>query len=268
MYANSSTQEAAREEYYSSLTGRWTAPSGITNGFQRLSASKLTSIGADAIIAANLLNQSHMEFLYESAFYPGGPTFSSGSASSNPTSSQAYYYPQSNESYFSLTAQTLVALSRGNVTLKSTSVYDDPNINPNYYADPTDRAIAINAFRDLRTLLAHPRLQEYTIGPDNGEVLPGVGNVPVDADEDTIFDFIKANTIPNWHASGTCQMRPEADGGVVDSRLRVYGVQGLRVIDVSIMPVLPDVNVVGPVYMVAERGAEILKEDWGVGGGE
>lgn len=58
-------------------------------------------------------------------------------------------------------------------------------------------------------------------------------------------------------------MLPEEDDGVVDSRLRVYGVEGLRVIDVSIFPVLPDVNLVGPVYMVAERGAEINKEDWG-----
>jgi choline dehydrogenase len=268
MYANASTQEAAREEYYSSLSGRWTAPSGITNGFQRLSESKLRSIGAEAIITAGLLNQSHMEFLWENSYYPGGPSFFS--SATNPTDSQAYYYPQSNESYFSLTAQTTVALSRGNISIRSTSMYDDPLINPNYYADPTDRIMAINAFRDLRTLLAHPALQAHAIegsSGDNGEVLPGLDNVPLDADEDTIFEFIKANTIPNWHASGTCQMLPEADGGVVDPRLRVYGVEGLRVIDVSIMPVLPDVNVVGPVYMLAERGAEIVKEDWGVGSG-
>jgi choline dehydrogenase len=209
-----------------------------------------------------------MEFLWENSYYPGGPSFFS--SATNPTDSQAYYYPQSNESYFSLTAQTTVALSRGNVSIRSTSMYDDPLINPNYYADPTDRVMAINAFRDLRTLLAHPALQQYAIEGeegDNGEVLPGLANVPVDADEDTIFEFIKANTIPNWHASGTCQMLPEEDGGVVDSRLRVYGVDGLRVIDVSVMPVLPDVNVVGPVYMLAERGAEIVKEDWGVLGG-
>jgi choline dehydrogenase len=262
LYANASTQEAAREEFYESLTGRWTAPSGITNGFQRMSAEKLNSIGAGAIVEAGLVNQSHMEFLYENSYYPGGPSFFS--SATNPTDSQAYYFPQSNESYFSLTAQTTVALSRGSVSLKSMSVYDDPDIDPNYYADPTDRAIAINAFRDLRKLLAHPALSRFTIGPHNGEVLPGLDNVPEDADDDTIFQFIKANTIPNWHASGTCQMLPEADGGVVDARLRVYGVQGLRVIDVSIMPVLPDVNVGGPVYMVAERGAELVKEDYGV----
>jgi choline dehydrogenase-like flavoprotein len=57
-------------------------------------------------------------------------------------------------------------------------------------------------------------------------------------------------------------MRPEADGGVVDPRLRVYGVEGLRVIDCSIIPVLPDVNILAAVYMIAEKGAEMIKEDW------
>lgn len=266
MYANASTLEAAREEYYESLSGRWTAPSGITNAFQKMTEKELRDIGAEAIVEAGLVNQSHMEFLYENSYYPGGPTFSSDTAQAAGDSA-SYYYPQSNESYFSVTAQTLVALSRGNVTLKSTSVYDDPNINPNYYADPADRAIAIKAFKDLRKLIAHPAMSQYSVGPDNGEVCPGLDKVSEDADDDTIFDYIKANTIPNWHASGTCQMLPEEDGGVVNSRLQVYGVEGLRVIDVSIIPVLPDVNVVGPVYMLAERGAEILKEDYGVDNG-
>lgn len=260
MYANASNLEAAREEFYDSLSGRWTAPSGITNGFQHMTEQELRGIGAGAIVEAGLLNQSHMEFLYENSYYPGGPTFIADT-------DQAYFYPQADESYFSVTAQTLVALSRGNVTIKSTSVYDDPNINPNYYADPTDRAIGIKAFKDLRKLIAHPALSQYAIGPNNGEVCPGLDKVPEDADDDTIFEYIKANTIPNWHASGTCQMLPEEDGGVVDSRLKVYGVEGLRVIDVSIIPVLPDVNVVGPVYMIAERGAEIIKEDYGYGSG-
>ena len=265
MYENSSTLEAAREEFYRSLSGRWTSPSGITNAFQKMTEEELRRIGADAIIEAGLLNQSHMEFLYENQFYPGGPTFFPDTAQVA-ADTGSYYWPQANESYFSLTAQTLVALSRGNITLKSTSAYDDPNINPNYYADATDRSIAIKAFKDLRRLLAHPALSVFTIGPNNGEVCPGHDHVPDDADDDTIFEYIKANTIPNWHASGTCQMLPEENGGVVNSRLQVYGVEALRVIDVSIIPVLPDVNVAGPVYMIAEKGADIIKEDWGVAG--
>ena len=83
-----------------------------------------------------------------------------------------------------------------------------------------------------------------------------------DDDEEAIFDYVKANTIPNWHASGTNQMLPEADGGVVDPRLKLYGVDGLRIVDCSIIPVLPDVNIVGPVFMIGEKGAELIREDW------
>lgn len=57
-------------------------------------------------------------------------------------------------------------------------------------------------------------------------------------------------------------MLPEADGGVVDPRLKVYGVDGLRIVDCSIIPVLPDVNIVGPVFMIGEKGAELIREDW------
>lgn len=58
-------------------------------------------------------------------------------------------------------------------------------------------------------------------------------------------------------------MLPRKDGGVVDSQLRVYGVKGLRVIDCSIIPFLPDVNIIGPVIMIGEKGAEILKAEYG-----
>lgn len=58
-------------------------------------------------------------------------------------------------------------------------------------------------------------------------------------------------------------MRPKDDGGVVDPRLRVYGVKGLRVADCSIIPVLPDANIVASVYMIGEKAAQMIREDWG-----
>lgn len=58
-------------------------------------------------------------------------------------------------------------------------------------------------------------------------------------------------------------MRPLEDGGVVDPRLKVYGIQNLRVADSSIIPLLPDVNIQGPVFMIGEKAAQMIREDWG-----
>jgi len=109
--------EAAQAEFYANDSGPYTAPSGITNGFQQLSSAELISIGASAIVDQGLVNRSHVEYLYESIFYPSGPT--------------PQYKPLTNETYISLTASGLVALSRGNITLRSSSMSDAPVINPN-----------------------------------------------------------------------------------------------------------------------------------------
>lgn len=236
----------AQDEFYANRSGRYTAPSGITNGFQKLSEAELRAIGAEEIITRNLANQSHIEYLFEPIWYPGGPT--------------PYYTPRGNESYISVTASSMVALSRGNVTLRSASMAEFPSINPNYYAHPVDRTIAIQSFKYLRKILAHPALSRYTLGPNHGELSPG--GALADDDDAAIWEYVKSNTIPNWHASGTNQMLPLEDGGVVDPRLRVYGIDRLRVVDCSIIPVLPDVNILGPVYMLAEKGAQLIREDW------
>ncbi|CBX90569.1 similar to glucose-methanol-choline oxidoreductase:GMC oxidoreductase [Plenodomus lingam JN3] len=245
----SRTPESLREAqtlFYNNLTGPYTAPSGVTNGFQKLNESQLREIGAEAIIEAGLANQTHIEYLFESVWYPWIPT--------------PFWAPLPNESYISITASSMVQLSRGTVTLRSASMSDSPLINSNYYADPTDAVIGIESFKYLRKILRHPALQQFTLGDFNGEVSPGPE--VADDDHEAILEYIKANTIPNWHATGTNQMLPEEDGGVVNSKLQVYGVDGLRVIDCSIVPVLPDANILASIYMLAEKGAEMIREDW------
>ncbi|EMD59246.1 hypothetical protein COCSADRAFT_41121 [Bipolaris sorokiniana ND90Pr] len=238
---------AAQTKFYQNLTGPYTAPSGVTNGFQKLSEDELRSIGAEAVIQAGLANQSHVEYLFESVWYPWIPT--------------PYWSPRSNESYISVTASSLVQLSRGTITLRTGSMSDAPLIDSNYYADPTDAAVGIASFKYLRKILRHSALSQFTIGPNSGEVSPGAA--VADDDDDAILAYIKANTIPNWHATGTNRMLPKDQGGVVDSKLKVYDVDGLRVIDCSIVPVLPDVNILASIYMVAEKGAELIREEWG-----
>ena len=70
-------------------------------------------------------------------------------------------------------------------------------------------------------------------------------------------------TMKFWHASGTCAMLPREKGGVVDEKLSVHGVQGLRVVDASVFPVIPDAHTVAPTYMIAEMAAAIIKEEYG-----
>ena len=228
--------QAAQAAFFANTSGPFTGGPGITNGFQRLTAAQLTETGADAVVAAGLANQSHVEFSYEAAWYPPVPT--------------KYFAPAKNGNYISLTASSMAPLSRGNVSITSGMITDPPVISPNYLTESADRALALHAFRDLRRVLAHPALAALTVGPAGGEVGPGAA-VQSDAD---ILDYIKATTIPNWHAAGTNQMRPRQDGGVVDARLRVHGVKGLRVVDCSVIPLLPDVNIQGTVYMGCRGG--------------
>ncbi|KAF3000872.1 hypothetical protein E8E13_007634 [Curvularia kusanoi] len=236
----------AQTLFYTNLTGPYTAPSGITNGFQKLTEQQLRDINASAVIDAGLANQAHIEYLFETVWYPWIPT--------------PFWAPLPNESYISVTASSMVQLSRGTVTLRTASMSDKPLVDSNYYADPTDGAIGIASFKSLRKILRHRALQEFTVGDFYGEVSPGPA--VSDDDDEAILEYIKANTIPNWHATGTNQMLPLEKGGVVNPRLQVYGVDSLRVIDCSIVPVLPDVNILASIYMIAEKGAEMIKEDW------
>ena len=89
------------------------------------------------------------------------------------------------------------------------------------------------------------------------EIIPGVG---VDGDEALLEDFRKrADTV--YHPTSTCIMGPDAANSVVDARLRVHGVQGLRVIDASIFPTITSGNTNAPTVMVAEKGAVMIIED-------
>ncbi|PVH90648.1 GMC oxidoreductase [Periconia macrospinosa] len=239
----SKLQQATRE--YKEAKGPLTAPVGLAFGFEKISSDTLNSIGASALTALNRSDQAHVEYLYETIYYPNLPT-------------PYYSSKEYNTSYVSFTAAILAPTSRGTVSALSNSLSDPPQIDPQYYTTPEDRALAIYSFKALRKLLAEFATHNFTIGPNNGEVAPGPN---VQSDEE-ILDYIRETAAPVWHASGTCAMLPREKGGVVDEKLRLYGVQRLRVVDASVFPVIPDAHTMAPTYVVAEMAAGIIKGEY------
>ncbi|KAK5741183.1 hypothetical protein LTR17_004123 [Elasticomyces elasticus] len=143
-------------------------------------------------------------------------------------------------------------LSRGwvNITSRDTNVL--PLINPNQLSHPTDRELAVQAFKRARSFFDTSAMQPILLE----QYMPGA-NVTSD---DQILQYIMASSYQNWHASCTCKMGRENDSmAVVDSHARVIGVERLRVVDASAFALLPPGHPESTVYVLAEKiAAEIL----------
>jgi choline dehydrogenase-like flavoprotein len=142
----------------------------------------------------------------------------------------------------------------GTLTLRSADPRDPPHINFRQWVEGGDhdvRAVA-DGVRFVRRL--NDRLR--ALGNAVTEVLPG----PSVASDAQVAQHVRLNA---WghHACGTCRIGPEADGGVVDSRFRVHGVTGLRVVDASVFPSIPGFFIVSAVYMIGEKAADAILED-------
>lgn len=142
--------------------------------------------------------------------------------------------------------------SRGSISIRSADVADPVEIDANWWGDPADKAFMIRMVRLVRRYMRQPALARFV----GEEVVPGAA---IETDEQ-IGEALEWLTSPGIHATGTCRMG-SADDSVVDSRLRVHGVQGLRVVDCSVMPVPPAGNTNGPAMVIGWRAAELILED-------
>jgi choline dehydrogenase len=153
---------------------------------------------------------------------------------------------------FTASVCNLRPTARGQVTISSGDPYAAPRITPNYLSTEADRQVAADAMRLTRKIVAAPALQRYM--PE--EFKPG-------AQFDTHETLVKAageigTTI--FHPVGTCKMGRADDAmAVVDSELRVRGVDGLRVVDGSVMPFITSGNCNSPIIMIADRAADLIR---------
>ncbi|MCU0805576.1 MAG: choline dehydrogenase [Burkholderiales bacterium] len=142
--------------------------------------------------------------------------------------------------------------SRGHVRLKSRDPLAAPAMQPNYLSAELDRRTAVAALKFARRLAQAPALADYI----ESEYRPG-DSVRTDA---ALLEFARDYGATIFHPSGTCKMGLDRLA-VVDERLRVHGLAGLRVVDCSVMPTLVSGNTNAPVVMIAEKAADLILED-------
>jgi choline dehydrogenase len=142
--------------------------------------------------------------------------------------------------------------SRGYVEARSADPREQPAINPNYLAEDRDQRTVVASMRMVREWFNAPALKRYMVA----ETVPG----PDVQTDDEFLHYASQFGTTVFHATCSCRMGPDPMA-VVDDRLRVHGMEGLRIVDASVMPAVTSTNTNAPTIMIAEKGAAILKED-------
>jgi choline dehydrogenase len=142
--------------------------------------------------------------------------------------------------------------SLGSIHVRSADPREQPAIRFNFLSDPIDRQAMTAAVKMARRIVAQPAMEPYR----DSEFLPGAAV----ASDDEITDWIRRNSETAYHPMGTCRMGP-GPNAVVDERLRVHGLEGLRIADASIMPTMPSGNTNAACIMIGEKAADLLRAD-------
>jgi choline dehydrogenase len=155
---------------------------------------------------------------------------------------------------FTLSICQLRPEARGHIRIRSADPLETPEMQPNYLATDLDRRTTVAGMRAARAIAATPALSAFV----KREIKPG----PEAADDAALLEFARNNGATIFHPSCTCRMGPAQDPmAVLDERLRVRGVEGLRVVDCSAMPRLVSGNTNAPVVMMAEKAVDMIRAD-------
>lgn len=140
--------------------------------------------------------------------------------------------------------------SRGSIHIASTDPEQQPRIQPNYLSDSIDQETLVGGLKYARQLFKQPALAKYV----DAETVPG----PDVQTDDELLDFARRTGSTVYHPIGTCKMGNDPMA-VVDPELRLRGLDGLRVVDASVMPLMPSANTNAAVLMIAEKAADMIK---------
>jgi choline dehydrogenase len=155
---------------------------------------------------------------------------------------------------FTMSVCQLRPQSRGHIRIRSTDPFEPPEMQPNYLSTELDRRTAVAGLRAARAIAQSPAMRPYV----RREVKPG----PHAHDDAALLEFCRNNGATIFHPSGTCAMGNDpAAGAVVDARLRVHGLAGVRVVDCSVMPTLVSGNTNAAAVMMAEKASDMVRED-------
>jgi choline dehydrogenase len=143
-------------------------------------------------------------------------------------------------------------MSSGHVHILSPDPRQPPAIVPNYLSEQPDRDTVVAALKVARKIAGSPALSDLIAE----EYMPGND---VNSDEE-LLEFARETGVTIFHPVGTCKMGSD-ESSVVDHRLRVHGMKGLRVVDASIMPSITSGNTNAPVIMIAEKASDMILED-------
>jgi choline dehydrogenase-like flavoprotein len=173
-----------------------------------------------------------------------------------PTSMAHYITPVHPENF--ITVMTIInqPFSRGSVHITSADVKALPTWDPKYNSNPLDMELLARAVQFVERLV-DPATPFGSVLKQGGKRLPELRA----GDLETAREIVRQRQISVFHVAGSCAMRPREQGGVVDERLRVYGTKRLRIVDASVFPLEPVGNIQSVVYAVAERAADLIKED-------
>jgi choline dehydrogenase-like flavoprotein len=145
-------------------------------------------------------------------------------------------------------------LSRGHVRLATADPMADPLIDPAFLREPDDLARLVRGFRLMRGILQQPALARH--GGSESAASAGAQT------DEQIERFVRDHADTIYHPVGSCRMGP-GPLDVVDAQLRVHGMQGLRVVDASVMPSIVSGNTNAPVVMIAEKAAQMIRQTAG-----